>query len=214
MAYFHHRFNTKNTLRSAIIASCIGLLTLTTTTLTGCFSSGEQPNPSPNPNPSPTPNPTPPTKGDPITYNTTEWSNTPLDYISIVDIAPIVSQIESDLTSGLGKIASQKSSNTYRFSKKHDYALFDIIDSPQSLKLKWYYANTNDDDSAKKTSTEYAKTAHKFARQLMGSEGGTAIVNMLSGKTASGTQSRGQVILEGNCQAAYCTLVFSKEQSY
>ncbi|MBS9779816.1 MAG: hypothetical protein KGV51_04235 [Moraxellaceae bacterium] len=147
-----------------------------------------------------------------IDYDVNSWSNSqvePLDIETITNnpelIAKVVSVDENSLD-----FASHKATK-YRFMA-NNAPYFDMVNSYSYLEIGWHFANINDSDEVKETSINHAKTAYKFARQLMGAEGGQMVADMLAGHVIKDKQVKGIYIALAKCEFYSCMLVIEKNK--
>ncbi len=147
-----------------------------------------------------------------INYDVTSWKTAqvePLNIAKITDNPELIAEVVSIDENSLD-FASHKATK-YRFMA-NNAPYFDMVNSPDYLEIGWHFANINDSEEVKQTSINHAKRAYKFARQLMGAEGGQVVADMLAGHVIQDKQVNGIYIAIAKCEFYSCMLVIEKNK--
>ncbi len=147
-----------------------------------------------------------------ISYDVDSWNNSqvePLELANFINnpelIAPVISLDENSLD-----FASHKATK-YRFMA-NDAPYFDMVNSRDYLEIGWHFANINDSDEVKQASVNHAKKAYKFARQLMGEEGGQLVADILTGHVLQEKAVNKIFIAVAKCEFYSCMIVIEKNK--
>ncbi len=147
-----------------------------------------------------------------IDYDVNSWSTAQVEPLGIVEVTnnpELISQVVSIDENSLD-FASHKATK-YRFMA-NNAPYFDMVNSDNYLEIGWHFANINDSDEVKQTSITHAKKAYKFARQLMGQEGGQVVADMLVGHIIQDKQINGISIAIAKCEFYSCMMVIEKNK--
>ncbi len=146
-------------------------------------------------------------------YDVESWNKdkiSPLNIHTVAEnpeaLAKIISIDENSLD------FASDSAIKYRFTT-NDTPYLDMVNSNNYLEIGWQFANTEDNANVKKISARHARKAYRFARQLMGDEGGQVVLDMLSGKVIKNKQVNGINIALAKCEFYSCMLVMEKPKS-
>ncbi len=147
-----------------------------------------------------------------IDYDVNSWNSLQVEALAIAEItnnpeliAPVISIDENSLD-----FASHKATK-YRFMA-NNAPYFDMVNSDNYLEIGWHFANINDSDEVKHASINHAKKAYKFASQLMGTEGGQVVADMLVGHVIKDKQVNGIYIAIAKCEFYSCMMVIEKNK--
>lgn len=150
--------------------------------------------------------------GEPVIYDTHLWMTLPVTKLDILtagsqpqELAKVISIDENSLD-----YASHPAVK-HRFMK-NNAPYFDLVDSKEYLEISWHFANPNDSENVKKASIDHAKKSHRFARQLMGNDGGQLVADILEGKKFKNIAVNGVFISLAKCEFYGCVVVMKKPQ--
>ncbi len=145
-----------------------------------------------------------------IDYGFQSWSTAEVSPININTIAETPEALAEVISVDENSLDfASHSAIKYRFTKDNSPYL-DMVNSKDYLEVGWQFANVNDTEDVQKSSIKHAKKVYKFARQLMGEEGGQVVIDMLSGKVIKDKTVNGINIALAKCEFYSCMLVMEK----
>ncbi len=142
-----------------------------------------------------------------IKYNVILWDNNSVEQLDMEFVAEKPEVIDKVVSIDEQSFDfAGHSAIKYRYMPD-DQPYLDMLNSPYYLELGWHFANTKDSKEVQNTSINHAKKAYKFARQLMGDEGGKVVTDMLEGKVIKDRVVQGKKIAQAKCEFYNCMLV-------